>query len=196
VVRLAKALQTWQPGEDRALIFEEIVLAQARLHDLFELLFDLYPDDELLPGISARRGFSIANLRPARRIGPNGEFGVEMVMEIVQEQDDDPNPSPFRFRGGATLIIDMRRWDVKYVVYKRLFARRPSRSNPAGMMAPRKERQDDYLTDRALAPGVEPETPIALSPKDDWAAAGDRCRKRRRDQAVREPFAVLHRGEL
>jgi len=66
-------------------------------------------------------------LRPARRLGPHGEFRTEVVLEIVQtdrsgNQARDGSP----LRGGATLILDLATWRPLYVIHKRLYRTLPS----------------------------------------------------------------------
>jgi subtilisin family serine protease len=164
-----RALFDWQPGEPRDAIFANIKKAQRELHHYFQKM----PDDDtkkaLLGGIDTTRTFQVANLRPARRIGPRGEFLTEMVVEILQQDDALPDdeqekkkeearrawakkerkqggeaqrPSPLPFRGGVTLIVGMDKDDyiVRYAIQKRFDS------------VTRKARQRDFLL-RAGAAG-------------------------------------------
>jgi len=152
-----RALLSWEPGEPRGDIFEKIKEAQRALRMYFFKLPNNEDKWKLLGGIDTRRTFQVANLRPARRIGPRGEFLTEMVVEILQnqnalpidpeekkaeekrralarkereergEEEDDGLP---QFRGGVTLIISLEneRYRVRYAIYKRLdSARRMAR---------------------------------------------------------------------
>jgi hypothetical protein len=75
-------------------------------------------------------------VRTTRRAGPDGQDVRQLVVEITQRRrgfldpetqatkDDVDKPKTWRcdfiFRGGATLIIDLRDWQVRYVIRKRI----------------------------------------------------------------------------
>lgn len=77
----------------------------------------------------------VHSVRMARRIGPNGEDLRQLVIEITQRRDayDDEKAQAdadagrpvatrpdFAFRGGATIIVDLRDNSVRYIVRKRI----------------------------------------------------------------------------
>ena len=86
-----------------------------------------------------REGFptlEIHSVRPARRVGPDGQTVTELVVEMTQRrrgyydpkvQDDvdsgriNPPPKPdFIFRGGCTLLVDPDTAKVRYCIYKNI----------------------------------------------------------------------------
>jgi hypothetical protein len=147
--QVRRALLDWQPGAPRADIFDKIKKAQARLQMYFRNGLPEETRRKVLAGIDTRRSFQVTNLRPARRIGPRGEFLTEMVIEILQNKDALPydpeerkreaerrrlakeerkargeseEPPAIAFRGGVTLIVGMEKnkYTVRYAIYKRV----------------------------------------------------------------------------
>jgi hypothetical protein len=69
--------------------------------------------------------FEVFNVRPARRVAPDGSFRTEVIATIHQRRKVDVDPKDpgagwFWFRGGATLILDPRKGDgeVRYSIVK------------------------------------------------------------------------------
>jgi hypothetical protein len=118
----------------------------------------------------------VHSVRPARRVGPDGQQVAELVIEITQSRmgyrnpDDQQKaealppgkqpPADFKFRGGCTLLVDMTTRKVRYAVSKDIRSRQ------------RMERQRRYLFE-----GDE------VSLRATYFARGSD-----------EPFAFLHRG--
>ena len=74
-----------------------------------------------MPGIDLYDRFSVANLRPARRIGPDGESRTEIVFEVVQPAGDKSATTwtaVAPLRGGVTVIVGLDDWKVRYSIYK------------------------------------------------------------------------------
>lgn len=112
--------------------------AFARLAGLF-LSVDAPP-----PGLGLRGGrprFEVHSIRPALRVGPDGDLLAEVVISITQSRkvplDPGASPSPawyasesddddgvevpgFTFRGGCTLILDLESQELRYAVVKRI----------------------------------------------------------------------------
>ena len=186
-------------------VFERVRDAQKELHDLLQSMQDEEPEGRpLLPGLDRRRGasFSIGNLRPARRIGLQGEFRTEMVVELVQTHRPPAAPiDAAPFRGGATLIVDLRTWAIRYIIAKRLYQQLPSRPRGDAPLTDRCRRQRRFEEQqRALAPGGpravwQGEATANLA---EWLAATYACEERRAARRAKqtrdEPFALLHRG--
>jgi hypothetical protein len=193
---LAQALDQWQPGGDRAEIFSRVLEAQRELHGLLRRAHDSLPEGEfLLPGLDLRTGasFTVTNMRPARRIGPQGEFRTEMVVEVVQRRPSEEQGAELPFRGGVTLVVDLSTLEVRYMIYKRLYERLPAQPGEGGVPTDRLQRQREF----------EPRARMRVSGRDraawlgedgghvwdtlaDTYAGGD-------SMALDEPFALLHR---
>jgi hypothetical protein len=62
-------------------------------------------------------GVEVHSVRPARRIGPDGQSRTDLVVELTQTlrtANQDP------YRGGCTLLIDLEKRAVRYFIRKRL----------------------------------------------------------------------------
>jgi hypothetical protein len=190
---LGAALDKWQPGSGRDDVFQVMLSAQRELHDL---LAETQRDDreEVLPGLDWRRGakFSVGNLRPARRIGPLGEFRTELVVEVVQRyrppegQPEGPVPR----RGGATVIIDLSALNVRYVIYKRLYKGKewPAKPNVGGGTLANRIAQSAPAGEQALWLD-ERSADYAERLRGTYGANA-----RYAESMQEEPFAFLHRG--
>ncbi len=68
--------------------------------------------------------FQIYALRPARRVGPDGESLNQLIISIVQTRDIKiPSPNGKKtnilpFRGGCTLILDLDTMQLRYAITK------------------------------------------------------------------------------
>jgi hypothetical protein len=61
--------------------------------------------------------FEIHSVRPVRRVGPDGQQRLDLVVEITQSWS---RPGGEKYRGGSTVIIDLEQKCLKYVVRKRV----------------------------------------------------------------------------
>lgn len=197
---LRPALAQWEPGKSRAAIFTLIHRGQAAFHQMLQTMQRSVPDDQpLLPGLDLRgERFSVTNLRPARRVGLQGEYRTEMVVDIVQSfQPRGPAQKTERpFRGGATLIVDMRTWDIRYIIAKRLYAELPPAPGCGGVAANRiqfqrafERRAHDALTGAALEAAWQGEDAGELAQLSRAYRHVDG-----RPSLPAEPFALLHRS--
>jgi len=165
-----------------------------------------YPNQSLLPGIDLRRGagpgFAVSNLRLARRIGTLGEFRNELVVEVVQTHPPSPG-SPdgvLPRRGGATLVIDMRNWAIRYVIYKRLYRRLPDRDagDPGELVMRMASSVAGSSASLAIVgqtnwQGEAVEHSTAQLARTYGVGASDTADQG--GQIKREPFALLHRDQ-
>lgn len=212
-MNIQKAIHLWKPCSDRELIFRKLHSAQASLTTYLKNMARRDPAngqpadpvsrarvEKLLPGLDVDAKFSISNLRPARRVGPNNEFLTEMVVEVVQSQKD-ANGIDTGFRGGVTLIVNLDDWRVRYTVYKRIV------TESGDLKTDRKARQTAF---QKMAFGAASKAAEYSCADVASAAGGDRtvdreamrrdscgCRVRKQggNEALREPFAMLHRSE-
>ncbi|WP_036288348.1 S8 family serine peptidase [Methylosinus sp. PW1] len=74
--------------------------------------------------------FNVFNVRPARRIAPDGSFRTDIVVVIDQRRplfydEKDPSQGQFWFRGGATLILDPNQGAprIRYSIVKNIDSR-------------------------------------------------------------------------
>ncbi len=65
------------------------------------------------------RKIEVHSVRPARRVGPDGNIRSDLVVEITQTFRPADNPDG-RFRGGCTLLIDLATAKVRYLVRKKM----------------------------------------------------------------------------
>ena len=61
--------------------------------------------------------FEIHSVRPVRRVGPDGQQQLDLVVEITQSWS---RVNGDKYRGGSTVIIDLVQKRLKYVVRKRV----------------------------------------------------------------------------
>ena len=64
-------------------------------------------------------GIEVHSVRPARRIGPDGQSRSDLVVEITQTFRAKA-PGGGRYRGGCTLLIDLDNGEVRYLIRKRV----------------------------------------------------------------------------
>src|SRR5262245_35932008 len=187
---------TWNADLDRSEIFKLNEKNRwnlwRRMRQLFQQHPDLYREFGLLTGVPLYHAdgtvkekrpkpdstFEVYNVRPARRITPDGELRTDIIAVIDQRQaipldGKDVKNGFFWFRGGATLIIDGRvgKEEVRYTVLK-------SSANNS-----RLERQ------KAMAGGTLAEN-IRSSLRALYFGG-----EVQRGGALPEPFAMLHAGQ-
>ncbi|HEX9117913.1 MAG TPA: hypothetical protein VGA61_17730 [Anaerolineae bacterium] len=147
---IAKMRQLIEPlalGADRAALHAQQEAACAMLHErlrqrVAELSgLGLNVDRLLRP--DGQVSFEVHSVRPARRVGPDGQTLTDLVIEITQwrrgyfdpaiqdradkadrEKVVDPSlpPCDFRFRGGTTLLVEMHTGEVRYAVVKNVMS--------------------------------------------------------------------------
>ena len=135
---------------DREKMYNQTQYAKAKLHSYImdskaasavkaaHLIIDrdkkdsIYRDEQGVPTLEFH------SLRPARRIGPDGQTVEEFVVEITQRRrgylnpeiqksvdsgEKDPPPAPdFIFRGGCTLLVDINTAKVRFCIYQNILS--------------------------------------------------------------------------
>ena len=98
-------------------------------------------------------GIEVHSVRPARRIGPDGQSRVDLVIEITQTFRL-ATPERGRLRGGCTLLVDLAKKEVRYFVRKRVESERAAAQDPAwnGHLQRKWPARDLTLTTRKLRP--------------------------------------------
>lgn len=88
-----------------------------------------------LKGLRRKKGdtippFQIHSLRPARRVGPDGDTLNQLIISIIQTREisaeteinktssGKSKPSAVKFRGGTTLILDLDTMKLRYAITK------------------------------------------------------------------------------
>ena len=72
--------------------------------------------------------FQVSSARPARRIKPNGMFQTDIIAVVNQRRPEpidgvDMKNGWFWFNGGATIILDPRAKQVRYIIVKNMTSR-------------------------------------------------------------------------
>ena len=147
---LQKLFPRWNRGSDPEKVFLQTMECRRTLHQWFmdpgalaaaeaaHLQMDkleenktdaIYRDKDGLPELE------VHSIRPARRVGPDGQTVTELVIEMTQRRrgyynaekqrkvesgELAPMEPDFIFRGGCTLLVDLETARVRYCIYKDL----------------------------------------------------------------------------
>jgi hypothetical protein len=101
-------------------------------------------------------GIEVHSVRPAQRIGPDGQSRSDLVVEITQTFRPLP-PDPARYRGGCTLLIDLEESKVRYLVRKKVASQWRLEKQQAFM-----EEAADSLRVNYFGPSLAADEPFAL----------------------------------
>jgi hypothetical protein len=144
------------------------------LHDWLADHFKNAPEgkqDAFFLGLDPDHSFQVHSAHFANRTGPLGNTYIQLIALLLQEQKvptgtTESEEDTMRFEGGSTLIANLNTPSVSYCVRK-----------PIDSIT-RRRRQQEYRSDSANA-GLR--STYFPTPEDE---------------DVREPFALLHRGQL
>ena len=127
---LSKLELTWSLGGDRREAYDTAKKNAKIFHDWLidpkhvseeefgALGFERKTGPATIGGLSGDlAGIEVHSVRPARRIGPDGQSRTDLVVELTQTLRT-ANLDPYR--GGCTLLIDLVKREVRYFVRKRL----------------------------------------------------------------------------
>jgi hypothetical protein len=124
--------------QSRRQIYEETEKISAGLHDWIETEghSQLKEFSEIagitfefgLPGLRGDKKagipkFQVHSLRPARRVGPDGDSLNQLIISMIQTRDikvdsSADGRSTLKFRGGATLILNLDTMQLEYAIRK------------------------------------------------------------------------------
>lgn len=148
--RLLELVPDWELTTDRKRIYDQAKMSQAKLQKWFtdpsavdaakaaHVVLDKATPESFYRNKDGVPKLEVHSVRPARRIGPDGQTLTDLVVEMTQRrrgyydtkiQEDVDNgkmkpPKPdFVFRGGCTLLVDPKTAKVRYCVYKRILSR-------------------------------------------------------------------------
>jgi hypothetical protein len=122
---VAKQIGDWDISKNREHIFEQAGKWRDELTRRLRRI--LTPESARELGLELRprrRGATrptVTAVRPARRIGPDGQTLTDVVIEVTQQRPErlSRQPTrPFVFRGGCTLVVDLRSGEVRYCIRK------------------------------------------------------------------------------
>jgi hypothetical protein len=199
---LQKLFPRWNRGSDPEQVFLQTRECRRTLHhwlldpgalaaaEAAHLLMDkleknktdaVYRDKDGLPELE------VHSIRPARRVGPDGQTVTELVIEMTQRRrgyynaekqrkvengELAPMEPDFIFRGGCTLLVDLETARVRYCIYKDISSQN------------RIERMRKYLQSGS-GPSLQA-TYLGDPGKEFSYFNGEQCSKS-------EPIASLHR---
>jgi hypothetical protein len=104
--------------EDRRELFERTRDERRMLHEAIRTVPDGDSTLAKLLGIDPRMPFEIHELRRAERTGPDGSPYNQVIVGVTQQRDIKVENQSMNFYGGATLVIDLKRMELKYAIRK------------------------------------------------------------------------------
>src|SRR5262245_3815458 len=120
----AKREAAYKSSEKNAKIFWDWLMDPKQVSDeeiaaLGLLRIDKPKLDKIGKRTGELRRIEIHSVRPARRVGPDGNIRSDLIVEITQSFRLS-DPPGVRFRGGCTLLIDLATAEVRYMVRKKV----------------------------------------------------------------------------
>jgi Subtilase family len=114
----------YKSSEENAKIFWNWLMDPKQVSDeeiaaLGLLRIDKPKPDKIGEWTGELRRIEIHSVRPARRVGPDGNIRSDLIVEITQSFRPSDLPG-VRLRGGCTLLIDLATAEVRYMVRKKV----------------------------------------------------------------------------
>ena len=107
--------------EDRRELFDATREQRRKLHDQLVVAFKAVPEFAAELGLDPGQKFEVHELRRAMRVSPDGRYIPQLVVALTQSQVVRKKGTPNHiFRGGATLLVDLSRREVKYRIVKNI----------------------------------------------------------------------------
>ena len=129
---LKTLISDWDIQANRKDLYDKLKGAGEATHKVFEETWDY--KGRYLRGLNIqgdRHIFEVHSLRPVRRVGPDDELLTDLLLEITQKRPgyfdrafgglnkkDRKGDHDFWYRGGLTILIDMKTYEVRYCIYK------------------------------------------------------------------------------
>jgi subtilisin family serine protease len=138
----------------RKALFEETWAQRRELHAAIAKVFVQMPELPAKLGLDPTLGFEVHALRRSMRVGPDGQYMPQIIMALTQSRElkiDGVTEQHF-FRGGCTLVIDLTKIEIQYVIAKRVDSQKRTDRTTAFLT----EAMRDPLRGLMLAPGNEP----------------------------------------
>ena len=108
--------------EDRHELFKRTRNERARLQTRIKKAFTSDHGIAKPLGIDPALSFEVHELRRAERTGPHGRPHPQMIVGITQQRPISVAGSdkPLDFHGGCTLVVDLKKPELKYAIRKRI----------------------------------------------------------------------------
>jgi Subtilase family len=111
--------QSYKVSKNNARAFHDWLVKPEREAFISELGFRAAEKESKIAGFKGElRPLEVHSVRPARRIGPDGQSRSDIVVEITQTFW--PTETMQHYRGGCTLLIDLQNFKPRYLIRKRL----------------------------------------------------------------------------
>ncbi|OJY73103.1 MAG: hypothetical protein BGP12_08300 [Rhodospirillales bacterium 70-18] len=113
-------LAAWRASRANARKLHAALTETAEAPSLWAALGLLAPHQEqsVDGGQGITGGIEVHSVRPTRRVGPDGQLGAAVVIELTQRWQ--PKGDSEWYRGGCTIIWDRAEREVRYLIYKRV----------------------------------------------------------------------------